>query len=142
MPRHVRPLVALLALLTAGCGGAKIYPVSGKVEYADGAAATDLAGYKVELESIDGKIDGRGASAEGTIQPDGTFRLTTVKPNDGALLGKHRVLIAPPLPEGDTPSRPYAIDHKYISYEQSGLSVTVEAKSNDITLTIRRRGKN
>src|SRR5262249_50370741 len=66
--------IALLLAGAAGCTGAKIYPVKGKIEYAGGQPATDLAGYKVEFESIDGKIDGHGASAEGAIQRDGTFQ--------------------------------------------------------------------
>jgi hypothetical protein len=131
--------LALLLAGAAGCGGPKIYPVKGTVVYADGQLATDLAGYKVEFESIDGKIDGHGASAEGEIQRDGTFQMTTLRPDDGALLGGHRVLISPPIPEGDTRAKPYVIDPRYLSYENSGLKVNVEPKVNEITLTIERR---
>jgi hypothetical protein len=34
-----------------------------------------------------------GRAALGTIAPDGTYTLTTFKPNDGALVGSHRVTI-------------------------------------------------
>jgi hypothetical protein len=130
---------AILLSGVAGCGGAKIYPVEGRVVYSDSTPAADLARYKVEFESIDGKIDGRNVSAEGEIQKDATFRITTLKPNDGALLGSHRVIIAPPHTEGDTPTRPFIIDPRYVSYETSGLKVHIEAKTNEITLTIERR---
>jgi hypothetical protein len=129
----------VLLACVAGCGGPKLYPVQGKVEYTDGKPATDLVDCKVEFESIDGKIDGHGVSAQGAIQLDGTFHLTTLKPNDGALLGGHRVLIMPPVPGGDAPARPHALHPRYADYETSGLTATVEAKVNAITLTLERR---
>lgn len=133
-------LILVVGVLSSGCGGPKIHPVGGKVVYADtGQTATDLAGYHVELESIDGQMNGRSVSATGEIQKDGTFQITTLKENDGAMLGKHRVLIAPPHTEGDTATKPFLIDKRFMSYESSNLTVTVEAKKNDFTLTVERR---
>lgn len=134
-------LVAVVLSGLTGCGGSGIYPVNGRVVYSDGSAATDLAGYKVEFESIDGTLDGHRVSAEGEIQKDGTFRITTRKLNDGALLGGHRVLIAPPMPEGDTPTKPYVVAPQYLSYETSGLKVEVKSSSNEIELKLDRRKK-
>ena len=74
----------LAALTGGGCGrGPQVVPVSGVVEV-DG----------VPLKS--GAItvvpdDGRAAS--GTIGTDGRFTLTTFVPGDGALLGRHRVVV-------------------------------------------------
>lgn len=73
----------LLVLLASGCGGPRLAPVTGTVTYG-GKPVTQ------------GKImfypdDGRMATAE--IGADGTFTLTTFLPNDGALVGTHRVAI-------------------------------------------------
>lgn len=135
-----RTLLALAMILTlTGCGGAKTYPVEGIVVDTDGKPATDLAGFHVEFESIDTTIDKRNVSATGTLTPEATFRLSTRKSNDGAVVGKHRVLIAQPVPVGDTPSQPLRIPAKYLSYQTSGLTATVEPKTNLIKIEIERR---
>jgi hypothetical protein len=128
----------LLLVGAAGCGGPKLYPVNGKVVYPDNSPAKELAGYTVEFEAVDGKIDGKGVSAVGQIQTDGTFRMTTLKPNDGALPGRHRVLIAPPIPEGDTLNPPRIIDRRFHSYQTSGLEAKVEEKPTEVILTVTR----
>ncbi|MGC4005446.1 MAG: hypothetical protein QM811_20920 [Pirellulales bacterium] len=35
----------------------------------------------------------KGKIASGQIQPDGSYELNTVKPGDGAIVGKHRVSV-------------------------------------------------
>jgi hypothetical protein len=97
-------LFGLFLAGTAGCGGgSKVYPVRGTVAYPDGTPAKELAGYKVEFEALDAQHEGRGVSAEGEIQSDGSFRLTTFKADDGAFPGRHRVLIGAPNPTSDIP---------------------------------------
>src|SRR5947209_5023568 len=64
----------------AGCGS-NTYPVEGKVVWADGSPITELAGGMVQFESE--KLT-PNVSARGTIQPDGTFRIGTHNPDDGA----------------------------------------------------------
>ena len=83
----------------------------------------------------------RLVSAEGEIKTDGSFRITTLSPNDGALLGRHRAIIVPPVPVGDTPTKPYAVNPRYLSYETSDLTANIEAKTNNVTLKIERRKK-
>ena len=78
-------LVALLGVVLIGCGG-RTKPVRGVVKL-DG---TPVPGATV-LFMPDGQDGGRPAS--GFTSSDGTFRLTTFKPNDGALPGTYRVVI-------------------------------------------------
>jgi hypothetical protein len=79
-------LVALLGVVLIGCGGRGTTPVQGVVTL-DG---TPVAGATV-LFMPDGQ-DGR-RPASGFTSSDGTFRLTTYEPDDGALPGKYRVVI-------------------------------------------------
>jgi hypothetical protein len=74
------------------------------------------------LRSDDGK-----ANARGTAGSDGSCRLTTFKPEDGAVLGRHAVIVAKPAVRGD-PDVPYSgpqIADKYANFITSGLEVTV-----------------
>jgi hypothetical protein len=79
-------LVALLAVVLTGCGGKGTSPVQGVVTL----EGTPVAGATVLFMPV-GQDEGRPAS--GFTQSDGTFRLTTYRPNDGALSGQYRVLI-------------------------------------------------
>ena len=79
-------LVALLGVVLIGCGGKGPTQVQGVVTL----EGTPVAGATV-LFMPDGQDGCRPAS--GFTLSDGTFRMTTYKPNDGALPGKYRVLI-------------------------------------------------
>jgi hypothetical protein len=83
-------LVAILLAAVTGCGGeAKPQApptalVKGKVTY----QGKSLASGSVLFEP-----EGAGREAQGTIQPDGTFTLTSYDKDDGAVLGLHRVAV-------------------------------------------------
>ena len=79
-------LVALLGVILIGCGGRGTTPVRGVITL----EGTPVAGATV-LFMPEGQDSSRPAS--GFTSSDGTFRLTTSKPDDGALPGKYRVLI-------------------------------------------------
>jgi hypothetical protein len=139
MPRSaaIRQAVLLIALgllfaSTPGCDGSKLYPVEGTIVYPDGEAVTGLAGASVEFDPIAGK-----EGARGEVQPDGTFRLGTHKPGDGAAPGEYRVSIQPPLPALDRRA-PRVLDHRYESFTASGLRVTIKAEANYIRLQVNR----
>jgi hypothetical protein len=127
----LRFLTTVLVLFLVGCGGRKTYPVEGKIVYKDGSPATGLAGGNVEFDSVEQPV-----SAQGTIQSDGSFSLGTDAPGDGAVPGKHRVVIALPLPLDQDKPPPPAIDSRYHTFETSGLEVTVEPKLNKVTLEV------
>jgi len=125
-------LTALLLCPAVGCGDQNIYPVSGEVVDPDGKPIPLLKGARIEFESLEAK-----KSASGTIDEQGHFRMTTEKTNDGAWLGKHRVLIGRPYVGADKQA-PRSIFDKYESFDASGLEVTVEPKDNHVKLTVER----
>src|SRR5262245_54995025 len=120
---------ALLGL--AGCGGSRLYPVHGKGVWENGAPARELAGGLVIFEPVNG-----GVGARGDIEKDGSFRLSTYKPEDGALLGKHRVAVTEYSPREPPP--PPIMDSAFSRLETSGLEINVERKTNEVTLKVRR----
>lgn len=132
--RRTIPLLVVMALLAfiAGCSDGTIYPVSGQLVDSEGKPIAEMAGGSVEFDSVDGKT-----SANGSIDEQGRFRLTTSDPFDGAHKGKNRVAITRPYQGADTPLPP-VIHTKYENFETSGLEVNVEEKSNDIKLTVER----
>lgn len=118
---------ALLLVFVAGCGP-KLYPVTGRVHYADGKPLD------VGRVVIDVGEQPRGSW--GGLHPDGTFRIGTHSPSDGMPAGTYRVFIdgALSLPEPGKASRPL-IHPRYARAATSGLSFTVpEQMEWDITV--------
>lgn len=99
-PRHPFLLLPLFALLTGSCGDQAsplvTYPVRGQVFYAGGQPVK--AG-TIEFRSLAEPT----LSAQGEIQPDGTFTLTTLyreKKLPGAMEGTHAVTVILSQPQG------------------------------------------
>ena len=134
-----RWLVLVLAVLaTAGCSSDpnKPYPVRGVIVFEDGQPARELAGGWVTFAPI--PEDGRMISS-GSIAEDATFVLSCKKEGDGAVAGKHRMVIEPPEREGDAGDAPRRRPLKAIIDLQTAVQeVTVEPKSNQITLQVKR----
>jgi hypothetical protein len=132
LPRCMSVLaIAGVVLGLAGCGGPRLYPVHGKVTWENGAEARELAGGLVICESVDG-----GVGARGDIEKDGSFRLSTYKPGDGLLPGKHRVAVVEYSPKEPPP--PPIIDRTFSRVESSGLEINAERTTNEVTLKVRR----
>ena len=131
-------LMAVLVLVPflGGCGSG-IYPVEGKVVWKDGSPARELAGGQVIFD-----LPEKQTSARGTIQADGTFRLST-HPRDGALAGDYKALILEigrkPLggPDGSALA-PGAMDSRYSDPTTTDLRAKVQPGPNEITLTVER----
>ena len=92
-------LIVCLAVAISGCGGGgpfDIVPVSGKVTYRDGSL---LKADQVVVRFVPQDVEAAGkdapAAAKGDVNlEDGTFAgLTTRKHNDGAIVGRHKVLV-------------------------------------------------
>ena len=120
----------LFVLSIMGCGkkGIPTYEVHGTFKY----RGTDetLPGTRVELRPENPIDQEHRVSTIGTVQEDGTILFTTFQSDDGAIEGKHQVmLIEPPLPEGwdmDTQGPPpRKIPRKYKSFASSGLIIDV-----------------
>jgi hypothetical protein len=133
----------------SGCGEddgiGRRYPVSGKVTYKGEPVTKGTVGFV--------PMDSSGRAANGEIQSDGSYTLTTHAPRDGALPGKYRVSVS--AVEVDTsvtknkPGGMYRVDLlakaprkvlvplKYGDPNQSGLTAEVKPESNtqDFKLT-------
>ena len=120
-----RVAAAILVLTVVMTGCSKRFPmaeVSGKVTL-DGQP---LSGATVMF------VPEKGFAAAGTLQPDGTFRLISGRPGNGAVIGLHKVAVMPADPLLDA-----RIPITFRSAETSGLSAEVKAGKNsfDFELT-------
>lgn len=136
----MRRFVALvLCLGLAGCGGIKTYPVNGTVIYAESnQPAKDLVGYSVTLEPENPAEDGKKHSAIGLIGQDGSFTVSTFAQGDGALGGKHKVAITPPVPSGDVVIKSI-LPARFADLQQSGLIISVESGKAEVKLTVSKK---
>ena len=150
IPPLLRATLPLTFLI--GCGAEQAtFPAGGTVKFADG---TPLAGGLVEFQLADNIMT---PTAKGTIGPDGAFQLGTFEEDDGALPGRHMIMImAPPpalsddwekklterggRPATDAAKRP-EMDPRYRSYATSGLSysVTEDVAKNHFEIVVDAR---
>ncbi|HEX3150569.1 MAG TPA: carboxypeptidase-like regulatory domain-containing protein [Gemmataceae bacterium] len=140
MSRSSLAALALCFLIATGCGPSKGYPVSGKV-LVNGQPA---AGAIVVLTPVSnpGTMDKKPS---GMTKEDGTFELMTFKEGDGAPPGDYLVsIIWPGKPKssgtpkglsGGEDERASSTDQlrgKYSDPQNSGLTVKIEAKANQL----------
>ena len=128
--------VAVIGALVVGCGSGGVYPVEGQVVWKDGTPAKNLAGSLVFFELAEKQTNSRGS-----IDAEGSFQLTTNKPNDGAPAGEHTVLIIEvgrkSLGGPDSSNlAPSKIDTRYASPATSDLRATVKSGRNKVSLTV------
>lgn len=114
-----------LAVFFAGCGGkslAKTFPVTGVVTFQGKPLTNAIVSF----------MPAGGRPASGVTNERGEFTLSTFAPSDGALPGKHKVIVSEPTPEpkeGDysvpepTPSR---FPEKYANPRLSPLEFEVK----------------
>jgi hypothetical protein len=111
-----------LAGWLCGCGSSNppTYPVTGKVTFNGAPLPTG----SVLLTPVGG-----GPSAQAAIQPDGTYAVWTFVEGDGAIPGKHHVLIAAAKDNGPDAATTPLIPDKYSTFN-SGLQVEVKETDN------------
>ena len=135
--------VYCFALTTlAGCGGGAadgptLYPVSGKLTNGD----KPLANVTITFVPTD---EGKPSSI-GTTGDDGTFSLRSMQGGEGAVSGKHKVVLAMEVaeesytnPEAGDPGRnaPPPFPESYLSAETTPKEVTVDAGDNNIVIDV------
>jgi hypothetical protein len=121
---------ALLVGLSACTGRPRTFPVKGTVMY----NGKPVPKGTVLFTPVNG-----GTTATGELNQDGTYRLTTYKPGDGACLGEYRVVIMAmegPV-QGDPPvAPPPLIPDKYSSLALSDLKANVQEGDNVCDFTL------
>jgi hypothetical protein len=129
-------VTAAAAFVAAGCGGGPdaAYPVRGTV-YLDADPATELAGWTVLFSSSE-----KHKGATGVIKEDGTYSLGSSRPNDGAVPGTYEVTVSPPdAPGASERSKARPAVKAALFVEPKNLTVTVEMKTNDIPINLKRK---
>ncbi len=129
------PLVFII-----GCGGPKTVPVNGTVVFTGTTeTAKELAGYSITMEPETPNAEGKKHSGSGLIGADGTFKISTFEQNDGAVPGKHKVAITPPVQNGDGPAPKPLIPTRYGDLGTSGLIINVEAGKPNVKLEVSKK---
>jgi hypothetical protein len=98
-----------------------------------GGDVSVLRGYTVSLEPEADRISGAGE-----IEGDGTFKISTFSPNDGAIPGHHRVAISPPDPPPDAPPPKPVLPQKYRDFGTSGLTIEIKPGPNNVEFELDR----
>jgi hypothetical protein len=135
-------LVVLGLAMTLGCGHGPFsaVPVSGKVTFRDGSlikADRIVVTLVPQGAAASGKMAAPGARGDVNVA-DGTFAgLTTHKPMDGVVLGRHKVVVQP-LKKGpggmDMPLN--VIPARYTQPDKTPLEVEVKKSRESLTLLI------
>jgi hypothetical protein len=129
------PLVFII-----GCGSSKTYPINGTVVFTgETIAAKELAGHNITIEPEAPNAEGKKHSGSGLIDADGKFKISTFELNDGAVSGKHKVAITPPVQSGDGPAAKPLIPSRYGDLGTSGLIITVEAGKPDVKIEVSKK---
>lgn len=148
-----RCLLLLLPCL-AGCG--RGYPPCGVV----------VGNITIDGKPVDqGQIcffPESGRPATGAVQPDGSYRLTTFDPEDGAIIGRHRISLdvkrisyqgkipqsfeeeVAQMKQGGSPKDyqlHWLVPEKYSRAETSGLTVDVKPGENRINFQVSKQGE-
>lgn len=122
-------LLAIACLLPVGCspGYPEASPVVGRVT----VNGKPLDSGEVQFLSSDGLV------ATGRIDADGTYRLTTLQPDDGAIPGSHRVSVKSQQSAGlGIISFLEPVPSRYADPNTSGLTVRVIDGMNRINLEL------
>jgi hypothetical protein len=130
-------IVTILLVCLAGCRrGPKIVPVSGKVLYKGNSLTSGVVMFQPDS----------GPLARGTIEPDGSFRLTTKTAGDGCTVGRCQIRVACTEPQSEDawaraaevepPTAKSLIPRRYAHFGSSGLVEEVREGGGPIVLEL------
>jgi len=130
-------LIGSALLFSNGCspGGLKTYKVQGRV--------VTETGKPIEMGSIEFRSEGNESRviARAKIKPDGSFSLSTFAIDDGAVAGRHDVIVQQMIiAEGFGKSHEHGprVPAGYSDYASSGLTAEVKKTGdNFVTLMVR-----
>src|SRR5262245_21575967 len=133
-------LVAAVLPVAIGCNGSGegLAKVKGKITYKGKPVPNGTVNFLPD--------DGNKPSATGEIQPDGSYALKTTagnRPSDGAVIGKHKVMIVAMqdqgslLPEQRAALPPPIVPAKYTHPNTTPLTAQVEDKENVIDFDLK-----
>ncbi|QDT52055.1 hypothetical protein Pan44_00630 [Caulifigura coniformis] len=147
--RHSVCFLLLVSCVLIGCGGADqpsgrltVYPVGGTVLY---------KGRPVGAADVTFICAEKDKSAFGRTDEQGKFRLTTYSSNDGAVEGKHVVVVSKIAPPVQTSPQYEPEDPRYdpVAVEKAALRVPVkndlpakymDAKKSDLIVVVNADG--
>jgi hypothetical protein len=120
--------IAALACSSCGSGGQPVYPVQGKVLY----LGKPTPGAVVVFHPA-GNPSPDALRPQGTVSADGSFRLTTYQPDDGAPPGDYDVTILWTRPSKHGGGEQVnLLPPRYLRPRTSRLRVQVKAEPNDL----------
>jgi len=136
--RHSRSSLSVALLVaTIGCsnGNPKTYEVTGFVRFPDGRPLTSGT---IEFQSMDHELQ-IGATSE--IDENGEFELGTFEVDDGAIEGRHRVVVVSSHEIGTGAERPGLIEPsklhpRFSDFNTSGLEYEVKPGKNEFTIPV------
>lgn len=121
----------LVCLLLVGCDSSGRVQVSGTVKFVDGGVPQgEVSMIRFEPTSYQKSADGEVIKgAYGYIQPDGSFRMTTLKPDDGVYPGTYKVCftVLKSYMSGEQ-----LIPRKYISKQTTPFEQTIDGKTQGL----------
>lgn len=130
-------VVIALLCCSAGCSDRpKAYRAGGLVLFADGKPVQD--------GRIEVRFTEQPYTARGIIDREGRFRLTTFETDDGAIAGRHEVLVIQRFTADIDDmaahhrhaSQLRQVDRKYSSYATSGLEITIDPAGDNSSLKL------
>lgn len=131
-------LLAIVVALSAGCNPKGVHPVSGKVSFAGGQMpVAEIAVIRFEPMNTESSAEGTVKAASGQINPDGTYQLTTLDPNDGAFAGEYKVVFSVFKTYMGQES---LVDKKFTSASTSPFSAIVKSGKNTFDFDLANPG--
>ena len=135
-PRGLLVFFLVLGLGVPACNSDRVrtFPVRGKILFKSKPVPNGTVMFT--------PVNGNGPTATGELNSDGTYTLTTYKPDDGAPAGQYKVVVmaledtSNKLPEDRNPTPPPIVPDKYTSLATTDLTAEVHEGENVCDFTL------
>ncbi|EMI20934.1 hypothetical protein RMSM_02146 [Rhodopirellula maiorica SM1] len=127
--------LAVFSLTGCSSGEVTTYPVYGVVRFPDGKLLREGT-IEFEISGVQNPV-----TATGEIAPDGSFFLGTYQIDDGAVAGRHRVVVIADSVIGTGVERPgllpKSILHpKYRDFNTSDIVIDIQPATNNVVIDV------